>query len=135
MLHKMKRWFLTHFGGRMELEEVASYTNAGNLWFGRNPAYLVISYKGVTWAWEKDLMKALGKSEKETFIHLVAFVLGTFGTPRMTMLHQLTTTDFDDLQRKHGAFIQEGYVRASDIDALKLEIKPSVRKFNLGESK
>jgi hypothetical protein len=119
MLRSLKRFIQTHFGGKQDLESVQHYTSNGNLWFGRNPEYAVVSYRGKTWAWDiEGLMGSRGDGEISAMMaELISFVLANESKPVMKLLYELTSEDFQHIQRK-GNVIQDGSLSSESIHKL-----------------
>lgn len=111
MLHNVVRWFRMHFGGRLKLSSVESYTKDGSVWFGSNERYLVISYKGITRAWDKGMLQHFG-SLMEAYHSTIAFLVACEGQPICERLYRMKPKDFEELQCKHGlSFKMVSFVR------------------------
>jgi hypothetical protein len=121
MLHNLKRWFETHFGGKQDLQSINRYTAKGNLWFGSNPKLIVVSYKGKTWGWDKEGLMSGSDYENYTDMvsGLISFLLANEHKEHlMGLLYVLTEADFTHVQRK-GNILQDGFLSAEEIKQFK----------------
>jgi hypothetical protein len=121
MLHNLKRWFETHFGGKQDLQSINKYTAKGNLWFGSNPKLVVVSYKGKTWGWDKDGLMSGGDYMDYTDMvaGLIGFILANENKENlMGLLYVMTEQDFNHVQRK-GNIVQDGFLSEESITQVK----------------